>query len=48
MGHVAQVGEVRDVYNIWVGKPGGKRAFERPGHEWNNITWILGNYGWRV
>jgi hypothetical protein len=29
-GHVARMGEGRNVYRVLVGKPGGKRPLERP------------------
>jgi hypothetical protein len=31
-GHVANMGEIRNAYNILVGKPEGKRALRRPRH----------------
>jgi hypothetical protein len=31
-GHVAHMGEGRNVYRVLVGKPGGKRLLERPRH----------------
>jgi hypothetical protein len=34
VGHVAHMGEMRNAYNILVGKPTGKRAFGRPRHRW--------------
>ena len=30
-GHVARMGERRDVYRVLVGKPGGKRSLGNPG-----------------
>jgi hypothetical protein len=36
VGHVAHMGEIRNAYNIWVGKPGGKRPIERPTLRWKN------------
>ena len=36
MGHVAHVGERRDVYRVWVGKPEGKRPLGRPMHRWED------------
>jgi hypothetical protein len=29
-GHVARMGEGRNVYRVWMGKPEGKRPLERP------------------
>jgi hypothetical protein len=34
VGHVAQMGEKRNVYRLWVGKPGGKRPLGRPRRRW--------------
>jgi hypothetical protein len=34
VGHVARMGEGRKVYRILVGKPEGKRPFERLRHRW--------------
>jgi hypothetical protein len=42
VGHVACMGEMRNVYNILVKKPQGKI----PRHRWDE--WILGNWGGRV
>jgi len=36
VGHVAHVGERRDVYRVWVGKPEGKRPLGRPMHRWED------------
>jgi hypothetical protein len=47
-GHVAHMGEVRNVYRVLVGKPKGKRPLERPRHrqdEW--IKMDLTEIGWR-
>jgi hypothetical protein len=33
-GHVAQMGEKRNVYWLLVGKPEGKRSLGRPRHRW--------------
>jgi hypothetical protein len=33
-GHVAQMGEKRNVYKLLVGKPKGKRPLGRPRHRW--------------
>jgi hypothetical protein len=42
-GHVARMGEGRDVYRVLVGKPEGKRPLERPWRRRENgIKWTLG------
>jgi hypothetical protein len=33
-GHVARMGETRNAYRIWVGKPEGKRLLGRPRRRW--------------
>jgi hypothetical protein len=33
-GHVARMGEKRNVYRLMVGKPEGKRPLGRPRHRW--------------
>ena len=35
-GHVAQMGERRGIYRVWVGKPEGKRPLGRPRHSWED------------
>jgi hypothetical protein len=35
-GHVARVGEERNLYKVLVGKPEGKRPLGRPRHEWED------------
>jgi hypothetical protein len=46
-GHVARMGEVRNAYNILVGKPEGKRPLGRPSRRWeDNITMDLRETGW--
>ena len=35
-GHVACLGETRDVYRVLVGKPEGKRSLVRPRHRWED------------
>ena len=35
-GHVARVGEKRDVYSVSVGKPEGKRPLGRPRRRWED------------
>jgi hypothetical protein len=41
-GHVARMGEKRNVYRILVGKPEGKRLLGRPRHRWVDIKMDLG------
>jgi hypothetical protein len=46
-GHVAQMGEMRNVYSLLEGKPEGKRLLGRPRHRWvDNIRMDLGEVGW--
>jgi hypothetical protein len=35
-GHVARMGEGRNVYRVLVGKNEGKRPLETPRHRWEN------------
>jgi hypothetical protein len=35
-GHVAHMGEGRNVYRVLVGKPKGKRSLERPRRRWED------------
>jgi hypothetical protein len=42
VGHVACVGEERNVYKVLIGKLEGKTSFERPMHRWMLSEWILG------
>jgi hypothetical protein len=45
-GHVAQMGEERDVYRVLVGKPEGKRPLGRPRCRWEyNIRMNLQEVG---
>ena len=45
-GHVARMGEVREVYRVLVGKPEGKRPLGRPRHRWvDNIRTDLQEVG---
>jgi hypothetical protein len=47
MGHVAQMGEMRNVYSILVGKPEGKKPLRRPTHRWeDNVRLDLREMGW--
>jgi len=46
-GHVALVGEMRNLYKILVGKPEGKRSLERRRFRWeDNIRMDLREIGW--
>ena len=41
-GHVARMGERRDVYRVLVGKPEGKRPLGRPRRRWGIIIrWVF-------
>jgi hypothetical protein len=45
-GHVARIGEKRNVYRLMVGKPEGKRPVGRPRRKWvDNIRMDLGETG---
>jgi hypothetical protein len=45
--NVARVGEIRNVYRIFVGKPEGKRPLGRPRRGWeDNITMDLREIRW--
>ena len=45
-GHVARMGEEREVYRVLVGKPEGKRLLERPRRRWvDNIRTDLQEVG---
>jgi hypothetical protein len=42
VGHVARMGEERDVYRVLVGKSEGKRQLGRPKRRWDdNIRMVL-------
>jgi hypothetical protein len=46
-GHVARMGEGRNVYSVLVGKPEGKRPLERPRRRWEDgIKMDLREIGW--
>jgi hypothetical protein len=46
-GHVARIGEKRNAYRLFEGKPEGKRPLGRPRRRWvNNIRMDLGEVGW--
>jgi hypothetical protein len=47
VGHVARMGEKRNAYRIFVGKPDGKRPLGRPRRGWvDNIKMNLRELGW--
>jgi hypothetical protein len=47
VGHVARIGEKRNVYRILVGKPEGKRPLGRSRRRWvDNIKMDLREIGW--
>jgi hypothetical protein len=47
MGHVAQMGEKRNSYRLFVGKPEGKRPLGRPRRRWvDNIRMDHVEVGW--
>jgi hypothetical protein len=49
VGHVARVGEIRDAYNILVGKPVGNRPLGRPRRRWeDNIRMDLREITWEI
>jgi hypothetical protein len=46
-GHVARMGEGRNVYRVLVGKPEGKRSLGRPRRRWEDgIKMDLRGIGW--
>jgi hypothetical protein len=46
-GHVAQMGEKRNMYRLLVGEPEGERRLGRPRSRWvDNIKMDLGVIGW--
>jgi hypothetical protein len=48
-GNVARTGEIRNSYNILVGKPEGKRPFGRPRCRWEDIFRMdLREIGWEI
>jgi hypothetical protein len=49
VGHVARMGEGRNMYGVLVGKPEGKRPLGRPRCRWEDeIKMDLGEIGWGV
>jgi hypothetical protein len=48
-GHVARMGEVRNVYRVLVGKPDGKRPLGRPWRRWEDgVKMDLSEIRWGV
>jgi hypothetical protein len=48
-GHVARMGEGRNLYRVLVGKPKGKRPLESPRRRWEDgIKMYLRETGWGV
>jgi hypothetical protein len=46
-GHMARMGEGRNVYSVLVGKPEGKRPLEKPSRRWEDgIKMDLREIGW--
>jgi hypothetical protein len=46
-GHMARMGEGRNVYRVLLGKPEGKRPLERPRRRWEDgIKMDLEEIGW--
>jgi hypothetical protein len=47
VGHVAHMGEDRNVFNVLMGKPEGKRPLGRPSYRWGyGIRMDLREIGW--
>jgi hypothetical protein len=47
VGHVARMGEGRNVYRLLMGKPEGKRPLERPRRRWEDGVEVdLREVGW--
>jgi len=40
--HIARMGEMKNAYSIWVGKPTGKRPLGRQRRRWEIFECILG------
>jgi hypothetical protein len=46
-GHVARMGDVRNMYRVLVGKPEGERPLEKPRRRWEGgIKMDLREIGW--
>jgi hypothetical protein len=50
VGHVTNVGDTRNAYNILVRKSERKKSCRRPWHGWKRIKldWILGKQGGKM
>jgi len=49
MRHVARMGEMRNVYNVLLGNPEGKRPLGRPGRRWEDcIRMYIREIVWEV
>jgi hypothetical protein len=46
--HVARIGQMRNIYKIFVEKPEGKRPIGRPKRRWENIKTDLRHIGWEI
>jgi hypothetical protein len=47
VGHIARIGEERNVFRLLLGNLEGQRPLERPRRRWvNNIKKDLGEVGW--
>jgi hypothetical protein len=47
VGNVACIGEIKNVYKIWAGKPEGRRQVGRPRCRWEgNIKMNFKEIGW--
>jgi hypothetical protein len=44
-GHVARIGEERNVYRVLMRKPEGKRPLGRPRHRWDGVRMDLREIG---
>jgi len=44
--HVAHMGEMRNIYNILIGKPDKKTPLRRPKHRWEDIRMDFRKVGW--
>jgi hypothetical protein len=48
-GHVARVGNIRNAYNILLGKLEGKKPLRRPRYRWkDNIRIDVREIGWEI
>jgi hypothetical protein len=47
--YIARTGEMKNAYNILVGKPDGKKPLRRPRHGWEDtIRMDIREIGWQV